>query len=127
MASGAAKRDLRKESKWRRHVMAQAASGQSVRAYCRGRGISEQGFHWWRRELARRDTVKPAGAAAFVPVEVTGTPVAASASAGAVEIVLPGDRRVRVMGPVDRQQLADVLVVLEGSAGSAVRQGNGSC
>jgi hypothetical protein len=85
MANGVVKRDGKKESKWRRLVTAQAASGQSVRAYCRGRGISEQGFHWWRRELARRDAekVEPAKKAqpAFVPVEVTGTPVPAAAPA----------------------------------------------
>ena len=133
MANGVAKRDVRKESKWRRHVMAQGERGLSVRAYCRGRGISEQGFHWWRRELARRDGEKVQLAEkaqpAFVPVQVmvAGTPVADFTPTGTVEIVLPrdrGDRLVRVTGPVDRQQLVDVLAALEGSA---QREGNGSC
>ena len=98
MANGVGKRDVKKESKWRRHVMAQGESGLSVRGYCRGRGISEQGFHWWRRELARRDgeEVQPVEAVepAFVPVQVTAarTPAAGVMPAGAVEIVLPGDR-----------------------------------
>jgi hypothetical protein len=38
---------------------------------------------------------------------------------GQIEIELPGDRRVRVHGPVDRQTLADVLAVLgAGGAGA---------
>jgi hypothetical protein len=113
--------------------MAQGESGLSVRAYCRGRGIGEQGFHWWRRELTRRDGEKVQLAEkvqpAFVPVQVTaaGTPVADFTPAGTVEIVLPrdrGDRLVRVSGPVDQQQLIDVLAALEKSA---QRQGNEPC
>jgi hypothetical protein len=126
MASGVAKRDVKKESKWRRQVMAQGESGLSVRAYCRGRGISEQGFHWWHRELARRDgeEVQPVEAVepAFVPVQVTAARL--PSPTGAVEIVLPGDRLVRVTGPVDRQQLVDVLAAFEGYVR---QQGNESC
>jgi len=121
--AGASKRDGKKESKWRQHVAGQAASGLAVRAYCRGRGLSEQSFHWWRRELVRRDGEKvgvPA-APAFVPLRVASAGEAepippetsAVASAAMVEIMLPGERRLRVTGRVDRQQLADVLEVLE--------------
>jgi len=38
----------------------------------------------------------------------------AEAAAGTIEILLPRDRRVRVTGTVDRQQLAVVLAVLAG-------------
>jgi hypothetical protein len=56
----------------------------------------------------------------FVPVTVAAeTPV--PASAGAMEIVLPGDRRVRVLGAVDKRMLADVLDVL------AAREGGVAC
>jgi hypothetical protein len=121
--AGASKRDREKESKWRQHVAGQAASGLAVRAYCRGRGLSEQSFHWWRRELVRRAGEKTGvpAAPAFVPVRVaskgevkptTPTETPAVALAAVVEIMLPGERRVRVTGPVDRQQLGDVLSVL---------------
>jgi hypothetical protein len=43
---------------------------------------------------------------------VTFAPVTVVAGSGAIEIVLPQDRRVLVHGPVDRQVLADVLAVL---------------
>ena len=110
MASGAATRDRKKEATWRRHVMAQAGSGLSVGEYCRRHGLPAHGFYWWRRELAWRDAQKPA---AFVPVTVTAEqPVVLPG--GRIEIVLPGQRQVRVVGSVDRQMLADVLSVLEG-------------
>jgi len=121
MASGATVRDKSKELMWRRQVAAQAAGGLSIRAFCKARGISEQSFHWWRRELRRRDAQRVVPA--FVPVAVTAT-APEPASGGVVEIVLPGDRRVQVRGKVDRQQLADVLAVLEGHD---QWQGNGSC
>jgi hypothetical protein len=121
--AGASKRDRKKESKWRQHVAGQAASGLAVRAYCRGRGLSEQSFHWWRRELVRRDGEKVGAPAApeFVPARVASTGEAeptppetsAVASAAMVEIMLPGEWRLRVTGQVDRQQLVDVLDVLE--------------
>ena len=115
--AGVAKRDGKKESKWRCHVAGQVTGGLPVRAYCRAQGLSENSFYWWRRELQRRDQEKSAaaGVPAFVPVRVTAdsTEAPAVAVASVVEIVLPGDRRLRVTGKVDRQQLADVLDVLE--------------
>ena len=115
--AGVAKRDGKKESKWRRHVVGQVTGGLPVRAYCRAQGLSENRFYWWRRELQRRDQGKSAvaGVPAFVPVRVKAdsTEIPVAAAAGVVEIVLPGERRLRVTGRVDRQQLADVLEVLE--------------
>jgi hypothetical protein len=112
MASGAATRDLKKEATWRRHMIAQADSGLSIGAYCQRHGLPGHGFYWWRRELARRDAQKPP---AFVPVTVVAPE--ARSQGNWIEIVLPGERQVRVMGPVDRQTLADVLSVLEDRAG----------
>jgi hypothetical protein len=85
----------------------------SVAAYCRRHGLREYGFYWWRRELVRRDAAVPA---AFVPVRVTAKlpAVAEEQKQGGIEIVLPGDRRVRVTGLlVDRRMLRDVLWALE--------------
>ena len=54
MAKGRA-RDRRMEAFWRRMVGRQGESGRSVRAFCRAHGVRESAFHFWRRELARRD------------------------------------------------------------------------
>lgn len=122
------KRDAAKASRWRQRIRAQADSGTSVAAWCRRHRVKQASFYWWRRALSRRDAKRPARAGAarrraspsvcaktdpppsFVPVRVIGEH--GSAAAGRIEIVLPGGRRVRLRGPVDRQALADVLAVL---------------
>jgi hypothetical protein len=49
----------------------------------------------------------------FVPVRVTADPAGpAQHRPGYIEILLSGERRVRLFGPVDRQALAGVLAVL---------------
>jgi transposase len=111
MASGAV-RKRRTEQDWRRFVREQAGSGLSVAAWCRQQGLVEPTFHWWRRELVRRDAQRTK--ATFVPVQVK--PDGPAEPEGRIEIILAGGRRVRLTGSVDRQGLTDVLAVLEGPA-----------
>ena len=102
-------RDLTKEAAWRRRVARHAESGQSVRAWCRRHRVQETAFHWWRRELARRDA--EAQAPSFVPVHLTDA--LARGDDPQIEIVLTDGRRVRVTGMVNREMLTEVLDVLE--------------
>lgn len=55
------RRDAGKEAFWREAVRGQAASGLSVRGYCRREGISEASFYAWRRELRLRRQEARAG------------------------------------------------------------------
>lgn len=110
--AGDAGRKRRTEQDWRQLVQEQAASGLSMAAWCQRRGLVASTFHWWRGELARRDARR--SEAAFVPVQVQ--PDAPAEEPGCIEIILAGGRRVRMRGPVDRQQLAEVLAALEGPA-----------
>jgi transposase-like protein len=122
MAKGTGRRDLKKEAFWQRTIDQQTGSGRSVRAWCRQHGLSEANFHWWRRELARRDAEGHISSCrAFVPVHVTpgnGVHVFPEAdprapeTGGQIEIVLAKGCCVRVAGVVDRQMLADVLAIL---------------
>ncbi len=41
---------------WRERVVAQQASGQAVRAWCREHGCPEHGFYWWRAKLGLSPT-----------------------------------------------------------------------
>ena len=36
---------------WRERVVAQQASGQSIRAWCREHACHEHSFYWWRSKL----------------------------------------------------------------------------
>ena len=121
-----AKRDRRKEAFWRKAIGGQRRSGLCVRAWCHRHELRESSFHWWRRELARRDgesRSEPAHepqASALVPVHVTTDPStprefdssAWNGSPGRIEIVLPNQGCVRLTGPVDRQALTNVLAAL---------------
>lgn len=109
-------RDPKKEAFWRRTIGRQPGSGMSVRAWCSRHSVRESSFYWWRRQLARRDASAPA----LVPVRVTADQSetnafhlsAVNGSLSRIEIVFPARRRVRLIGPVDRQALSDVLAVL---------------
>lgn len=105
MASGG-QRDLTKESFWRRQLERHSASKLSVRGWCLRHNLAEPTFYWWRKELARRDVEQ----SAFVPVH--GVEDEAPHAGAAIEIVLAGQRCIRVIGRVDRQALTDVLAVM---------------
>ncbi len=115
-------RDLSKEAAWRRRLARHADSGKSVRSWCRQHRVKEAVFHWWRRELVRRDAEQlppvrrdpAAPATSFVPVHLTDEP--ARDGDGEIEIELTDGRRVRVTGTVNREMLTQVLDVLERQA-----------
>ena len=67
------KRDAGKEKLWRKAMAEAQGSGLSVRAFCRHRGIKENQFYAWRRELRTRDAE-------------------AGEKGGFVELVRPGGR-----------------------------------
>lgn len=48
------KRDAEKEKFWRAAMLEARGSGQSVREFCRERGLDENRFYFWRRELRTR-------------------------------------------------------------------------
>jgi len=107
-------------------VEGQRSSDFSVRAWCSQNDVRESAFYWWRRELARRDAEAsgsrllrsaPRKVPALVPVRITANESPADVessteSPGRIEIFLPHQRCVRLIGPVDRQMLTDVLAVL---------------
>lgn len=114
-----------RESFWRRMVEGHRSSGLPVKAWCGQHNLRESAFYWWRRQLAQRDaegskSLAPRSAprrAGLVPVRITadGSPIGIAPSAGTqqrIEIVLPDERRVCIVGSVDRQALTDVLTVL---------------
>lgn len=49
------RRDPGRESRWRGLLEQQRRSGLTVRAFCFREGLRESAFHYWRREIARRD------------------------------------------------------------------------
>ena len=99
---------------WRQVVARQCKSGLSIRGFCEQEGLATATFYLWKRRLGQpavgqaRGSLTPVG---FAPVQVVpeAAPVAA---AGSLEIFLSHDRRIRLTGMVDRQQLAEVLAAM---------------
>jgi transposase len=103
-------RNQAREQFWRDTVAAWRQSGQSVRAFCAARGVSEATFFARRRELIDRaplpQSPAPAPAAPFVPVNVVPDPTA--------EVVLPGGLIVRVPVAADPAAVARLVAALGG-------------
>jgi transposase len=102
------RRDSAKEAYWREVLARQAASGLSVRAFCRQEQepVRESAFYAWRRTLLRRE-----GAAepTFVPV------VVADAPHGATSIImeLAGGRVLRIPATMPVERLCELVHALE--------------
>jgi len=100
--------DMKRKSfsaeQWRRIFAEHQSSGLAVAAYCRRSRVPQASFYLWRRKL--RD------AAHFAEVRVGPEP-AAVGDHGALELVLPGGRRVVVQAGFDEQTLLRLLDTLE--------------
>jgi hypothetical protein len=104
------RRNQARELFWQDTVAAWRQSGQSVRAFCAARGVSEATFFARRRELIDRaplpQPTAPAPAPQFVPVKVVPDPT--------VEVVLPGGLIVRMPVAADPAAVARLVAALGG-------------
>jgi hypothetical protein len=85
------------------------SSGLSVRAFCRSHGLSEPSFYSWRRVLAQRAAAPPA----FVPVQVIAEAGPADTGGSGIELVLDGQRVLRIGPAFDAPTLRRLLAVLQ--------------
>ncbi len=92
------KRSTEKEQFWRLVLQEHAASGFSIRKFCKQQEISEASFHAWKREIRQRDLCQNQ----LVPVKLAATKNdqavidnAANVNSPSVEIQLPGGAIVR--------------------------------
>ena len=107
------KRDAELEQKWRATIGAYEQSGQTIRGFCRDRGVKETAFHGWRRELRRRDGVEPprqrkSKRSRFVQVQVAQVPL--------IEIMLARGATIRVPAHLDRAQLTEIFAAAQQAA-----------
>ena len=118
----AGRKNAEKELRWREILKRQAASGASVREFCRTAGVSEPSFYAWRKKLGMRkdDSARPRSARRrkdrsdngrlFVPMRVLDT-------AATLEIMHPLGCRIHVSGDVNPVALRQVLDVLDERGG----------
>ena len=115
-------RDPAREQFWREAVAAWQESGQTIRAFCAARRLSEASLYAWRRELAQRDRARRPGArkwsralpkssrsaAKFVPLQVLPSAL--------VEVVLPTGVVVRVPTGVEATAVASLVAALRATS-----------
>jgi transposase-like protein len=100
---------------WSEVIRDQKASGLSISAFCRQRGVSTASFYNWRRKLAeheqqRSDESSETTAAKFVPIEISAPPAVARAGC---EVVLPDGCRIIVPTQCDADWLGEILAALQ--------------
>ena len=105
-------RSAEKEAFWRSQLGCQSSSGESIRAYCRRRSLSEASFHFWRREIANRDReAQPsthAEAAGLIAVQIVDEP-SPSRERQTLEIECPGGPVIRLREDVSAEVLERVM------------------
>ena len=87
---------------WRQRIGQQESSGQSIRAYCRGRGFAEHAFYGWRQRL--RTQITP------VKFALVETKPSEGETAAPIELLLTSGDCLRI--PRDAAALKLVLAVL---------------
>ena len=98
------KQEQRREE-WRQRVGEQVSSGQSVRAFCRERGLKEHSFYGWRQRLRKQNIP-----VRFALVETKWV----AETVPPIELMLPRGDRLRI--PNDAATLKMVLAVLREQA-----------
>ena len=123
--SGGASPRLR-EAYWREIMRRWERSGLTQAEFCRGESLSLSAFRWWRSELKRRDRRRPRQQSAgrngnrsapgesisLIPVEVIAS-TADKTRNGFLEVVLRGERRIRVGSDFDAGTLERMIALLE--------------
>ena len=100
------KRSKKAWARWRRLVSEQARSGQTVKAFCRERGLCRPYFFVWKKRLEGGAPAK------FLEVQVTERLPSTSGDAG-VEIRLRNGRSLMVRPGFDAEHVRTLLVVVE--------------
>ena len=108
-------RDPRREAMWRQILAKQAASGLSVREFCRRQKLTEASFYFWRRTIAERDgkgdrpvTERPT-LPTFLPVRVSDE----APSTALISIELAGGRVLRLPETTSTERLVALVDALE--------------
>jgi hypothetical protein len=89
----------------------QRASGLTVAAYYRDRGIKDSAFYAWKWRLRSRAKPNRSSAPAFVQVNVPKM-----STSGAIEICLLGERRLLGRRGFDGELLIELIRALESIA-----------
>ena len=83
-------------------IAEQEASGTSIRAFCKQRGVSDHSFYFWRGRLRQKEPVQ------FALLKT----MAGKEPQSPIELALPGGERLSIPSGVDAATLRIVLDAL---------------
>ena len=108
------RRDGAKKRLWREMLKRQAASGLSVRAFCRREELTESTFYAWKRTIYQRnqETNSSAEPLTFISAIVTGEP----RGDGSIVMELVGGHVLRLPESIPAQRLAELVQALDAQA-----------
>ena len=90
------------------YISRYAASGLSIRGFCRREKLSEASFYGWRRTISERDAGgRPSKQPAFLPLVVEGN------HGQAIVIELAGGLVLRLPEAISATRLAEFVYALE--------------
>ncbi len=125
------KRSVEKEEFWRLVLNEHAASGLSIKAFCKRAAVSEASFYFWRRELAIRDeqSDQTPSSPVIVPVRVVDSEPNNSqadlavggqrlAMSSKVEVSVPGGFTLRADAAMEPKHVTAWLMALSRVAAS---------
>jgi hypothetical protein len=112
------KRDAEKESFWRQAIGEAESSGKTVRGFCQEKGLNENQFYSWRRELKLRDAEGSEQRGFVELVSSAGT----NAPAG-VSLEVDGRISIVLQRGFDREVLKAALVCLSDVLGPVAGSG----
>lgn len=125
MAKKGSRRDLAKEKIWHEAIQRQKDSGISVRQFCEAEGLKDWSFHWWRREIDKRNREKSSRkqhhsksvardgeTTSFVAVQVEPA-VSSDHVSNSIDVCLPTGLKLSIPPSFDEQALSRILHVLE--------------
>jgi transposase-like protein len=85
-----------KRENWSKLIAEQEASGQTIREFCKERGIGDQCFYYWRKRVRKSESVQ------FALLKTV-------ASAPPLELILASGEQLRIGNGVDAATLRLVL------------------
>lgn len=97
---------------WRERIVAQLASGQSIRAWCRQQKLHEHSFYWWRSRLGMSPTPAASNPMRFAEV-VVDRPAAVDDS---IVLRLGGGRELILPASMPPQSIATLVHAIEARA-----------
>jgi hypothetical protein len=101
---------------WRERIVAQQASGQSIRAWCRQNACHEHAFYWWRAKLGLSPTRAVKGQPRSARLKFAEVVVDPSPAAGQMMTLRLRGGQELMLPPMAIQQVADLVRAIEGVA-----------